>query len=98
MDNSRGYHNGLMFLTYLFVAVFILLSMFLAILGEAQFAVREREDEEKKAGTASNPYGMLGEAWDCADTYTPELWCCRVRYGIRARASGVSHVLEAQGS
>jgi hypothetical protein len=36
VDNSRGYGNGLLFLVYLFVSVFILLSMFLAILGEAQ--------------------------------------------------------------
>merc|ERR1719502_2537991 len=43
MDNSRGYINGVLFLIYLFVAVFILLSMFLAILGEAQAAVREQE-------------------------------------------------------
>ena len=40
MDNSRGYANGVMFLVYLFVAVFILLSMFLAILGEARVRVR----------------------------------------------------------
>merc|ERR1719272_1149709 len=62
MDNSRGYVNGILFLIYLFVAVFILLSMFLAILGEAHAAVREAEQQEREEGKAENPYGMLGEA------------------------------------
>ena len=35
-----GYVNIGLFLLYLFVAVFIMLSMFLAILGESQAAVR----------------------------------------------------------
>ena len=64
MDNSRGYTNGILFLVYLFLAVFILLSMFLAILGEAQAAVRESEQQEREEGKAENPYGMLGEAKD----------------------------------
>ncbi len=64
MDNSRGYINGILFLVYLFVAVFILLSMFLAILGEAQAAVREDEMQQKESGEAVNPYGMIGEARD----------------------------------
>merc|ERR1719487_2796233 len=64
LDNSRGYVNGILFLVYLFVAVFILLSMFLAILGEAQAAVREDEMQQKESGEAVNPYGMIGEAKD----------------------------------
>ena len=36
---TSGYLNAVLFLIYLFVAVFILLSMFLAILGESQAAV-----------------------------------------------------------
>ena len=40
-DNSSGYLNTLLFLGYLFVAIFIMLSMFLAILAEAQVGVRE---------------------------------------------------------
>jgi len=43
MDNSSGYMNTLLFLGYLFVAIFIMLSMFLAILAEAQVAVRDDE-------------------------------------------------------
>uniref|UniRef100_A0A7S2BTN0 Polycystin cation channel PKD1/PKD2 domain-containing protein n=1 Tax=Haptolina brevifila TaxID=156173 RepID=A0A7S2BTN0_9EUKA len=41
MDNSSGYLNALLFLGYLFVAVFIMLSLFLAILAEGQIAVRD---------------------------------------------------------
>ena len=64
MDNSRGYVNGILFLIYLFVAVFILLSMFLAILGEAQAAVREAEMMQREEGKADKPYGVLGDAKD----------------------------------
>ena len=45
MDNSSGYLNASLFLVYLFVAVFILLSMFLAILGESQAQVRIQEED-----------------------------------------------------
>jgi len=62
MNNSSGYLNAVLFLVYLFVAVFILLSMFLAILGEAQAAVRSDQDDEKEAGTAPPDYGVLHEA------------------------------------
>merc|ERR1719502_440450 len=62
VDNSRGYTNAILFLTYLFVAVFILLSMFLAILGEAQAAVRDDENFLKEQGLFPNQYGVLGEA------------------------------------
>jgi len=62
IDNSRGYTNGVLFLVYLFVAVFILLSMFLAILGEAQAAVRDEENQMKERGDFPNQYGFLGEA------------------------------------
>ena len=49
-DNSRGYLNQILFLTYLFTAVFILLSMFLSILGESQAVARTNENEEKERG------------------------------------------------
>merc|ERR1719198_2596744 len=62
MNNSRGYTNAVLFLVYLFVAVFILLSMFLAILGEAQAAVRDQENLLKERGEFPNQYGFLGEA------------------------------------
>ena len=45
MNNSSGYTNAVLFLVYLFVAVFILLSMFLAILGESQAQVRIQEED-----------------------------------------------------
>merc|ERR1719197_1505649 len=56
IDNSRGYTNGILFLVYLFVAVFILLSMFLAILGEAQAAVRDDENVLKDRDEFPNQY------------------------------------------
>ena len=59
MNNSSGYLNAVLFLVYLFVAVFILLSMFLAILGEAQAAVRGDQDAEEEAGTAPPAYGIF---------------------------------------
>lgn len=67
IDNSRGYVNGILFLVYLFVAVFILLSMFLAILGEAQAAVRDEETRQKETGEFPNQFGFLGEAHDLAE-------------------------------
>ena len=59
MNNSSGYLNAILMIVYLFVAVFILLSMFLAILGESQAAARDDQDAEKKAGTAEPEYGVL---------------------------------------
>ena len=62
LNNSRGYTNAVLFLTYLFVAVFIMLSMFLAILGESQAAVRMDQDEQRAAGTAPPEYGVFSHA------------------------------------
>ena len=45
MDSSDSYINGLLFIGYLFSAVFILLSIFLTILGENQEAVRTEQAE-----------------------------------------------------
>ena len=59
MNNSSGYLNAVLFLIYLFVAVFILLSMFLAILGESQAAVRSDQDDEKTSGEAPPEYGVF---------------------------------------
>ena len=59
MDNSASYANTLLFLTYLFVAVFIMLSMFFAILGESQANFRDDQREAKAAGTFEPEYGFL---------------------------------------
>ena len=48
LDNSSGYLNAILFLGYLFIAIFIMLSMFLAILAEAQVSVRDQEAEWRK--------------------------------------------------
>ena len=66
LDNSRGYTNALLFLAYLFIAIFIMLSMFLAILAEAQIAVREDEaqvrSEQEASGAEWDEYGIVSMA------------------------------------
>ena len=69
MNNSKGYTNAVFMLIYLFVAVFILLSMFLAILGEAQAAVRADQDDAQETGTAPPEYGVLSVAGEMIEDY-----------------------------
>ena len=59
LDNSSGYLNALLFLGYLFVALFIMLSMFLAILAENFVKVN---DDPKVQG-----YGVLSDGMALAD-------------------------------
>ena len=85
MNNSSGYLNAVLFLIYLFVAVFILLSMFLAILGESQAAVRRYQDDEKASGEAPPEYGVFfysGQALGWAHTRL------RTTLGKGAKAEG----------
>jgi hypothetical protein len=65
LNNSRGYTNAVLFLTYLFVAVFIMLSMFLAILGENQAKVRGDQDDAQENGDAPPEYGIFHHAGKC---------------------------------
>jgi len=67
LENSPDFTNTIFFLAYLFCAVFILLSMFLAILGEAQANLRDdersiRKEAEKKGETLPPDYGVLTSA------------------------------------
>ena len=64
LNNSRGYANISLFILYLFVAVFIMLSMFLAILGESQAAVRTAQDEQRADGVAPPEYGIFFYAYE----------------------------------
>ena len=64
MNQSSGYMNALLFLVYLFVAIFIMLSLFLAILAEAQAAVREREAIKKVDDPNFNEFGVMHTCWD----------------------------------
>jgi len=57
---SSGLTNACLFLIYLFVAVFVLLSMFLAILGEAQGSVREQEAQQREAGSDEHDLIEIG--------------------------------------
>lgn len=61
MNNSSGYLNTLLFLGYLFVALFIMLSMFLAILAEGFVAVTGAAAENNVEG-----FGVLTAAGDAA--------------------------------
>lgn len=68
MEHSPDYSNAMLFLSYLFFAYFILVSMFLAILGEAQANLREdqRVAREKAAAAferAEPEYGVLADAY-----------------------------------
>ena len=62
MNNSSGYLNAMLFLAYLFVAIFIMLSMFLAILAESQATVRENQAIEKQ-NPKFNEYGVLASCY-----------------------------------
>ena len=64
LDDSKDYLNAIFFLTYLFVAIFIMLSMFLAILGEAQGKVRQQKDAAEADGTMPPQYGVFSELYD----------------------------------
>jgi cell division protein FtsB len=71
LSNSSGYINAIYFIAYLFVAVFILLSMFFAILGESQANVRDDQRDARKAakqdGTSLAPeYGIITHAYQWA--------------------------------
>ena len=63
MDNSAGYTNAALFLGYLFVAIFICLSLFLAILAEAQGIVREAEKQKMRDEPEFNEFGIVASAW-----------------------------------
>ena len=70
MDNSRGYLNALLFIAYLFVAIFIMLSMFLAILAEAQVFVRDKEKVRHIASRArASTHTERERAEGCIDRY-----------------------------
>ncbi|KOO32780.1 polycystic kidney disease 2-like 1 [Chrysochromulina tobinii] len=64
LDNSSGYLNLGLFLFYLFVAIFIMLSMFLAILGESQSYVRGEMDKQRRRGEMPPEYGIFSYAYE----------------------------------
>ena len=61
LSNSADYLNTILFLTYLFVAVFIMLSMFLAILGEAQGIAREMQSKKSRKGIFDEWYEFVDQ-------------------------------------
>ena len=66
INNSSGYINVILFIGYLFFAVFILLSMFFAILGEAQATIRDEQREAKREATSAPEYGVFDAAYKSA--------------------------------
>ena len=59
MDNSSNYINVVLLMVYLFSAIFVLLSIFLTILGEHQQSVRDEQEAAKANGTSKPDYGVF---------------------------------------
>ena len=98
LNNSRDYLNAIFFLVYLFVAVFILLSMFLTILGEHQQAVRElQSDRRESAGRLGarvrHEYGVLHDASTYISMVRRRAWL-RARPLKRSASERPSHTAE----
>ena len=62
IDSSSSWLNLIMFLAYLFFAVFILLSIFLTILAEHQEAYRAELAAGIEDGSGEDEWGVLGQA------------------------------------
>ena len=62
MNNSSGYINAVFLLGYLFVAVFIMLTLFISILAEGHNLVREVVAKRKADDGAFDEYGQLAVA------------------------------------
>lgn len=60
LENTESYTAAIFFLAYIFIAVFILLSMFLAILSEAQADVREKQDADELRADEETQTGRRG--------------------------------------
>jgi len=81
LDNSKDYLNAILFICYLFIAIFIMLSMFLAILADAQVAIKDykenrpREIAVKEDGWSSE-FGIIAASKSLLDKYVP---CCRAK-------------------
>jgi uncharacterized membrane protein len=56
MDNSSGYLNVSLYGVYLFVAIFIILSLFLAILAEAHMKIRQQRRDEARTTPRREPH------------------------------------------
>ena len=68
MSSSPDYLNSYLMLTYLFVAVFIMLSMFFAILGESQANLRDDQRRAKQAGIERPEYGVFVDGYRLMET------------------------------
>jgi hypothetical protein len=83
-ENSKDYLNGVLYLFYLFISVFILLALFLSILGESQSAARDDELAAENRGEDMreiNGYGVLASVYETVEG---------VFYALRASVVGSS--------
>jgi hypothetical protein len=99
INNSSGYLNAILFITYLFVAVFIMLSMFFAILGEAQAGVRADQDDEKTKddGTVEPEYGVFFYMGQYIKALVQKVPWLRQNVGAKEFIEAVEDVLEGDG-
>ena len=100
LENSSGYLNSVIFLAYLFIAVFILLSMFFAILGEAQANVRDDQRAQRKKGSIAPEYGVLTQAYELivgTASRMPVVGHAIMRYMALAKAKELEKVVEQEG-
>ena len=63
MHNSSGYYNAALYLLYLFVAVFIILSLFLSLLAEGFVKVKTEREKEKADDPHYSEFGLLYSGW-----------------------------------
>ena len=70
LENSNSYTNLVMYIAYLFTAVFVMLSMFFAILGESQANLREDQREKRKKGKLTeDEYGVFTSAMQMCEKH-----------------------------
>jgi len=68
LNNSNSYLNLLLFLAYLFFAIFIMLSIFLTILGESQGKTSVVLAEKKETDEEYREYGVISHASDAVSS------------------------------
>ena len=76
MDNSSSYTNAILLILYLFAAIFVLLSIFLTILGEHQQHVRDLQVRRPRPQTCTRT---------CTRTRTCTCTCTRTCTRTRTR-------------
>ena len=63
MHNSAGWFNVMLYLLYLFVAVFVMLSLFLSLLAEGFIKIKSGRERERADDPHYSEYGLLYSGW-----------------------------------